>query len=198
VVPVSRSDKLEKLLTVLKWMTEEAIEKARALTSDRHFYCPECLTAVAISEEEKPKCSNCGVELRPVDEHFKAEYARALREFCERASKIAERVWPVLESWSRGIVGYLTGEGLVGVIFGEPRGNFNALVLFREGRDGTKALLGIFNMSERELDKLAEIIRVLREEGSRGKVEIRAGLVPKEKLKGLGFKKFGDTWHLEL
>jgi hypothetical protein len=198
---VSRPDKLEKLLEHLRKKTERAIEKVSAWGPESHrYYCPECLTVVTVFEEGRlPKCPNCGVELRPVDEHFKAEYARALREFCERAGRIAERVWPVLESWPRGIIGYLTGEGVVGIVFGEPRGHFNGLGLFLKGRGGVTAVLGIHNMSESELDKLAEIIRVLREEGARGEVQVRADCpVPEEKMLSLGFEKIGIIWYLKL
>jgi hypothetical protein len=193
---------VEGLLEHLRARTERAIEKVSTWGPDSHrYYCPECFTATVVLEEEKPRCPNCGAELRPVDEYFKTEYARALRAFCEKASKIAERVWPMLESWPRGIIGYLTGEGVVGIVFGElgRGGYFNGLGLFLEGRGNVTALLGIFNMSERELDKLAEIIRVLREEGARGEVQVRADCpVPEEKLKSLGFEKTGAIWLLRL
>jgi hypothetical protein len=186
---------VNKLLELLKWRTEKAIEKTSALRPDRHFYCPECLVVL----EGSTKCPNCGVELRPVDEHFKVEYARALRAFCEKASKIVEKVWPVLESWTGGIRSYLAGEGVVGVIFGKPRGLYNALGLFLEGRSGIRAVLGIHNISESELDKLVEVVRALREEGVRGKVEVRADCpVPVDRMKSLGFEKIGNTWLLEL
>jgi hypothetical protein len=192
---------LEGLLEDLREKTERAIEKVSVWRPDRrHFYCPECLVVMLVFEDEKErKCPTCRVKLRPVDEYFRAEYARALRAFCEKASKIVERIWPVLESWTGGIKGYMADEGFVEVFFGEPRLLYNMLGLLLEGRGGVRAVLAIHNISERELDKLVEVVRALREEGVRGKVEVRADCpVPEEKMKSLGFEKISITWHLEL
>jgi hypothetical protein len=140
-----------------------------------------------------------------VDEHFKAEYERALREFYEKTKSLLERVWPVLESWTGGVKGYVTGTSFVRVHFGEYS---TSMELIREKREVVKAYLYIHYLDDEEqLERLLRLIDILREEGVKGEVQVdgRYCKVPEEKMRAQGFarahevKKLSHSdWLLEL
>jgi hypothetical protein len=204
---------LKSLLEELRESTEESVARERKMSavsdSLHYFYCPECLAVMVffaddLYEEKKPKCPSCRVELRPVDDNFKAEYERVAWAFYEKAKSVMERIWPVLESWPRGVRGYIADAGLVEVYFGVPL--LNVVGLVREGR-GVKAIVCIHYLSEEEFEKLMSIISTLREEGVRGEVKVRVDrcAVPDEKMRAQGFVQMRelrrlplDNWHLKL
>ncbi len=128
---------LENLLNLLEKLREDDVEYGKSLESLKragrlflhYYYCPECLSVRIFFKDnssyimrefyrlkkrgKRPNCPECKVEMRPVDEHFKAEYERAMRAFYEKVKSILERAWPVLESWTGGVKGYETGTGFV-------------------------------------------------------------------------------------
>ena len=213
---------LEGLLEKLKERTEESVSNVRQMEAvngsgklARHYYyCPQCLTVEVFFRSylyrmkrkgKKPECFRCKVEMKPIDEHFKAEYEKTAWAFYEKAKSVLERAWPIMDSWWRGVKGYMADTGLVEVYFDA----YSYLSLRREGR-GVKARLYLHYLENEKLEDLLKLISILREEGQvKGEVQVDGRQdhceVPEEKMRSHGFIRTGelgkiphDDFYLEL
>ena len=222
---MSAKPSLEDALKQLLDAVEKSIAWAKNLNpvegsgkSAKHFfYCPECLRVdvyfknqvdYAKRKGKRIECFKCKVEMRPVDEHFKAEYERAMRAFYEKVKSILERAWPIMDSWWlwKGVSDYLVNVDLVRVYFDYP----TSLTLIREKRGAVKAYLYIHYLDDEEqLEKLLRLISILREEGVKGEVQVDGRSdhckVPEEKMRAQGFARAYEVkklphsdWILEL
>ena len=216
---------LEGLLEKLKERIEESVASVREMEpvngsgrlARHYYYCPECLTVEVFFRSQlyymkrkgkKPECFRCKVEMKPIDEHFKAEYEKAMRAFYEKAKSVLERAWPIMESWWlwKGVSGYMADTSLVEVYFVYP----TSLRLIREKRGAVKAHLYIHYLDdEKQLEKLLRLVSILREEGIKGEVQVDGRSdhckVPEEKMRAQGFKRAHELgrfvhsdWLLEL
>jgi hypothetical protein len=214
---------LESLLEKLKERTEEAVSNIRQMEpvngsgrlARHYYYCPECLTVEVFFRSQfyymrrrgkKPQCPTCRVEMKPIDEYFKAEYEKAVWTFYEKVKRVLERSWFILDSWRlKGVSGYFADTGMVEVYFDYP----SSLALHCDGR-GVKARLYIHYLDDEEqLGKLLGLISILREEGIKGEVRVDGRSdhckVPEEKMRAQGFVQMRelrrlplDNWHLKL
>jgi hypothetical protein len=198
------------LLEKLRERIDKDIEHNKGLEATRragrlflhYYYCPKCLSVMMFFKNnsyimrefyrlkkrgKRPLCSECKVEMRPVDEHFKAEYERVMWAFYDKVKSVLERAWPIIDSW--GISGYIADAGLVRVYFDEYP---TSIELIRDGKRAS-AYLYVRYLDEEQLEKLLRLINILREEGVKGEVQVDGRSdhckVPEEKMRAQGFAR---------
>jgi hypothetical protein len=215
-VKFSLEDTTKQLLNAI----EKSIAWARRLEpvagsgryAKHYFYCPECLEVRAYYKSQvdymrrkgkKIECFKCKVEMKPVDDQFKAEYERVMRTYCERAKSLLERAWRVLESWWDGINRVdFTSEG-VRVYFDHP----SYIEIYRDKKDA-RVRIYLHFLHRQQLDKFVELLNIVKSTGLHGEVQVDSRPdhceVPEEVMRSLSFvrmfKELGrlpDDWYME-
>jgi hypothetical protein len=218
---MSAKPSLEDTIKQLLNAVEESIAWARNLNpvegsgkSARHFfYCPECLrvdvyfkSQVYYYTKRKGKrieCFKCKVELKPIDDQFKAEYEKVMRAFYENSKNLLEKTWRMLESWWRGISKVELMLGSVRVFFDYP----SYIEIYRDKKDVKVRLYLHYLHYEYDLEKFLELLNAVKASGLHGEVRVDGRLdhctVPEEEMRRLGFVRMHelgripDDWYME-
>jgi len=215
-VKFSLEDTIKQLLNNV----EKSVAWARSLKtvegsgkSAKHFfYCPECLRVdvyfknqvdYAKRKGKRIECFKCKVEMRPVDEHFKAEYERVIRAYYERAKSLLESTWGMLESWWRGISEVEILPESVRVYFDYP----SHIEVYRDKKDVKVRLYLHYLYYKYDFEKFLELLNAIKASGLHGEFRIDGRpdhcTVPEDDMRHLGFirladiGKIPDDWYME-
>ena len=212
----SLEDTIKQLLNVVEknimWAKILNPVEGSGKTAEYFFYCPECLRVDTYSKcqvdyirrkGEKIECFKCKVEMKPVDEQFKAEYERVMRTYYERAKNLLESTWRILESWWRGI-------SEVEILPESVRVYFDCLSyieIYRDKKDVKVRLYLHYLHHEYDFEKFLEMFDAIKASGLHGEVRVDGRLdhctVPKEEMWRLSFIKLTDIgripddWYME-
>jgi hypothetical protein len=212
----SLEDVIKQLLNAVEkniaWARSLSPIKGSGKSAEYFFYCPECLEVTAYYKSQvyymkrkgkRIECFKCKVEMKPVDDQFKAEYERVMRTYYERAKSLLENAWRMLESWWRGISKVELLPESVRVYFDYP----SYIEIYRDKKDVKVRLYLHYLYYEYEFGKFLELFNAIKASGLHGEVRVDGRLdhctVPKDEMRRLGFIKLSDIgripddWYME-
>jgi hypothetical protein len=206
-VEFSLEDVIKQLLNAVErniaWARNLNPAEGSGRTAKHFFYCPECLRVDVYFKNQvyyytkrkgkRIECFKCRVEMKPIDDQFKAEYERVMRTYYEKAKSLLERTWKLLESWWRGISKVELLPDSVKVYFDYP----SYIEIYRDKKDVKVRLYLHYVYYEYDLEKFLELLNAVKTSGLHGEVRVDGRLdhctVPKEEMRRLGFIRLSDV-----